>query len=141
MAGSFQWAEVRRRVEGSPLIIVSSMAIQMDPTQAEARQLIACLVGYWLLFAVALIGKSGLFLLLMLPAAALLLFFFWIVLRIVARETGRPLAMYLNPLRAIREGQYWRMVRESLAWTWKLMSPHWIGARPDGTFQSQSPYS
>ena len=70
------------------------MAIQLDPTEAEARQLIACLVGYWLLFAVALIGKSGLFLLLMLPAAVLLLFFFWIVLRIVARETGRPHAMY-----------------------------------------------
>ena len=103
------------------------MAIQLDPTQAEARQLIACLVGYWLLFAVALIGKSGRFLLLMLPAAVLLLFFFWIVLRIVARKTGRPLAMYLNPLRAIREGQYWRIVRENFEWQWKLMSPRWIG--------------
>jgi len=35
--------------------------------------------------------------------------------------------MYLNPLRAIREGQYWRMARENLAWQWKLMSPRWIG--------------
>jgi hypothetical protein len=102
------------------------MAIQLDPTQAEARQLTACLVGYWLLFA-ALIGSSGLFLLLMVPAAALVLFFFWIVLRIVARETGRSIAMYLNPLRAMREGQYWRIVRENFAWQWKLMSPRWIG--------------
>lgn len=103
------------------------MAIALDPTQAEARRLVGCLVGYWLLFAVALLRNSDLLLLLMLPAAALLLFFFWIVLRIVSRETGRPLGMYLNPFLALRKGRYWEMAREGLSWQWKLLSPRWIG--------------